>query len=360
MQLFITPPLSNNQTILSSIATIVFGKSFVYYLIQASTTVILAMAANTAFVGFPTLLSIIARDGYAPRQLSIRGHRLNYSNGIIMLAIAAIVLIIIFQGETHLLIPLYAVGVFTSFTLAQVGVLMRWLKEKRKGWLYKTFINGTGALMTFVVLIIIGVTKFIAGAWIVCLIIPLLVWVMLRIKNHYTSVALELDISNDYLGKIDFKSNYTHFVIVPIDSINTMVIKALRYARSLTPHVEAFHIETYDGESDKLRKKWQMLNTDIPLVVKKSPYREIVNPLIEYINSEEHASGPNDMITVLLPQFFVSKRWEMLLHNNTSIFIANKMLQKNNVITSFLPFHIKDIFIYKKNNVHHEETTPPL
>ncbi|HAG11256.1 MAG TPA: amino acid permease [Desulfotomaculum sp.] len=348
------PPLSNSQTLLSSIAAIVFGKSLAYYLIQAGTTVILAMAANTAFVGFPTLLSIIARDGFAPRQLSVRGHRLNYSNGIIMLAVAAIVLIIIFQGETHLLIPLYAVGVFTSFTLAQVGVLMRWLKEKRKGWLYKTFINGTGALMTFVVLIIIGVTKFTAGAWIVCLVIPLLVWVMLRIKNHYTSVALELDIPNDSLDKIDFNSYYNHFVIVPIDSINTMVIKALRYARSLTPYVEAFHIETYDGESDKLRKKWQKLNTDIPLVIRKSPYREIVNPLIEYINSEEHASSPNDMITVLLPQFFVAKRWEMLLHNNTSIFVANVLLQKNNVITSFLPFHIKDIDIYKKHNVQHE------
>jgi amino acid transporter len=348
------PPLSHNQTILSSIATIVFGKSLIYYLIQAGTTVILAMAANTAFVGFPTLLSIIARDGFAPRQLSVRGHRLNYSNGIAMLAVAAIVLIIIFQGETHLLIPLYAVGVFTSFTLAQAGVLMRWLKEKRKGWLYKTFINGAGALMTFAALIIIGVTKFTAGAWIVCLVIPLLVWMMLRIKNHYASVALELDIPNDTLDKIDFNSNYTHFVIVPIDSINTMVIKALRYARSLTPYVEAFHIETYDGESDKLRNKWQKLNTDIPLVVRKSPYREIVNPLIEYINSEEHASSPNDMITVLLPQFFVAKRWEMLLHNNTSIFVANILLQKNNVITSFLPFHIKDIDIYKKNNVHHE------
>ncbi len=343
------PPLSNSQTLLSSIAAIVFGKSLAYYSIQAGTTIILAMAANTAFVGFPTLLSIIARDGFAPRQLSVRGHRLNYSNGIIMLAITAIVLIIIFQGETHLLIPLYAVGVFTSFTLAQVGVLMRWLKEKRKGWLYKTFINGTGALMTFVVLIIIGVTKFTAGAWIVCLIIPLLVWVMLRIKNHYASVALELDIPNDSLDKIDFNSHYNHFVIVPIDSINKMVIKALRYARSLTPYVEAFHIETYDGESDKLRNKWQKLNTDIPLVVRKSPYREIVNPLIEYINSEEHASSPNDMITVLLPQFFVAKRWEMLLHNNTSIFVANVLLQKNNVITSFLPFHIKDIDIYKKH-----------
>ena len=348
------PPLSNSQTLLSSIAAIVFGKSLAYYSIQAGTTIILAMAANTAFVGFPTLLSIIARDGFAPRQLSVRGHRLNYSNGIIMLAITAIVLIIIFQGETHLLIPLYAVGVFTSFTLAQVGVLMRWLKEKRKGWLYKTFINGTGALMTFVVLIIIGVTKFTAGAWIVCLVIPLLVWVMLRIKNHYISVALELDIPNDSLDKIDFNSYYNHFVIVPIDSINTMVIKALRYARSLTPYVEAFHIETYDGESDKLRKKWQKLNTDIPLVIRKSPYREIVNPLIEYINSEEHASSPNDMITVLLPQFFVAKRWEMLLHNNTSIFVANVLLQKNNVITSFLPFHIKDIDIYKKHNVQHE------
>lgn len=339
------------QTVIAQIATSVFGRGFMFYFIQATTMIILSMAANTAFTDFPILLSLIAQDGYAPRQLALRGHRLNFSNGILTLATLAIILVVVFQGDTHLLIPLYAVGVFTSFTLSQTGMLVHWLRLKPEGWHYKAFINGLGAFVTLVTVIIIGVTKFQSGAWIVIVVIPLFVMLMLKVKNHYISVAEQLDIPNDTLSQISFEPGYTHYVIVPIDSLNVMVVRALRYAKSMSPNVEAFHVETREGEADKLRAKWAMLNTDIPLIIKQSPYREVVGPLIEYIDSEEHASKPGDVITVLLPQFLVSKWWQMMLHNNTSIFIANALFHKRNVVVSVLPFYLEDISLWRKKQM---------
>lgn len=337
------PVPSFEQTVLSQISTEVFGKGFIYYLIQATTTVILTMAANTAFAGFPTMISIIAQDGYAPRQFTLRGHRLNFSNGIVVLGILAILLVIIFRGETHLLIPLYAVGVFTSFTLAQFGMLSRWFRTKPKGWQRKALINGIGAVVTLITVTIISVEKFTAGAWVVFVIVPLIVAVMMKIKEHYISVAKQLDIPNDSLRNISLKAKYDHYFIVPITSLNGLVVLALRYARSLSPNVVAFHVEPYEGEADKLRGKWAQLDTDVPLVIKHSPYREVIGPLIEYIDSEEHASNPEDMITVLLPQFIVSKGWELALHNNTSFFIANALFDKRHVIVSVLPFYLEDL-----------------
>ncbi|WP_236860159.1 APC family permease [Candidatus Formimonas warabiya] len=333
---------NEKQTVIAQLAIQVFGKGFMFYLIQATTAIILAMAANTAFVGFPTLISVISRDGYAPRQLASRGHRLNYSNGILLLALAAALLVIIFQGDTHALIPLYAVGVFTSFTLAQAGMCRRWWRLKPKGWHYKAFINGLGCLVTFVAVLVIGVTKFISGAWIVFIIIPILIYGMYRIKNHYKTVAGQLDIPNAVLQQLKLKARQVPYVIIPIDSLNKMVIKSLNYAQSISPNVEVFHVETYEGEADKLRKKWRMLDTDIPLVIKQSPYREVIKSLVEHIESEEHSSQPGDIITILLPQFVVSKPWQMALHNNTSLFITNALLKERDIVVSILPFQVED------------------
>lgn len=335
------------QTVLTQLTLGIFGRGAMFYIIAATTALILGLAANTAYSGFPTLLSVIAQDGFVPRQLSMRGHRLNFNNGIIMLSVAAAVLLIIFKADTHLLISLYAVGVFTSFTLSQTGMVLHWRKERSPGWGFKATVNGLGALVTGIALSVIGITKFNEGAWIVFVVVPLLIAVMYRIKHHYINVAEQLDIPNECLPDIDLTANYSHHVIVPIDSLNAMTVKALRYARSLTPNVEAFHVEIYPGEADKLRKKWAMLNTNIPLIIKYSPYREVVNLLTRYIDSEEHASKHGDIITVLLPQFFVSRRWEMTLHNNTSLFIANAMLKKHNVIVSIIPFYLEDLRSYR-------------
>jgi len=336
------------QTVITQLTLSIFGKGAMFYIIAATTALILGLAANTAYSGFPTLLSVIAQDGFVPRQLSMRGHRLNFNNGIIMLSVAAALLLIIFQADTHLLISLYAVGVFTSFTLSQTGMVVHWFKERSPGWEFKAFVNGLGAMVTGIAVCVIGITKFTEGAWIVFLVVPLLIALMLKIKHHYIMVAKQLDIPNEYLPYLDLNVHYSHHVIVPIDSLNVMVVKALRYARSLTPNVEAFHVEIYPGEADKLRHKWEMLNTNIPLVIKYSPYREVVNLLTKYIDSEEHASKPGDIITVLLPQFLVSRRWEMALHNNTSFFIANAMLKKHNVIVSIIPFYLEDLKRYRQ------------
>lgn len=332
-----------HKTAIAQISLAVFGPSFMFYLIQAATAVILVMAANTAFAGFPTLLSVIARDGFVPRQLALRGHRLNYSNGIVILALFAIILVVIFKGDTHLLIPLYALGVFTSFTLSQSGMLVHWFRHKPKGWRHKAVINGIGAFVTMVSVIIIGVTKFTSGAWIVFIIIPIFVFCMLKIRQHYDLVTERLDIPNDALGRLNLNPAYSNHVLIPISSLNMMVVKALRYAKSMTPNVEAFHVETYEGEADKLRNKWKELNTDIPLVIKQSPYREVVGPLAKYIFSEEHTAKPGDIVTVLLPQFIVPKWWQMAFHNNTSVFIANALIHGKNVVVSVLPFYLEDM-----------------
>lgn len=335
------------QTVIAQLGLSVFGYGGMFYFIQATTALILALAANTAFVGFPTLLSVVAQHGYAPRQMALRGHRLNFNNGIIILALLAILLVVIFQADTHLLIGLYAVGVFTSFTLSQTGMLMRWLRLKNPGWRFKAFVNGLGAVTTLAALLVIGTTKFEEGAWIVFVVVPIMVFLMLQVKRHYESVAEQLDIPNETLGHITLVAPYAHHVIVPIDSLNAMVVKALRYARTMSAQVEAFHVETYAGEADKLKRKWALLNTDIPLIVRQSPYRDVIGPLKEYIDSEEHASLPGDIITVLLPQFFVAKWWHMILHNNTSLFIANAMFSKRNVVVSILPFYLADVNRYK-------------
>lgn len=335
------------MTVITQLTLAIFGQGIMVYVMAATTALILGLAANTAYSGFPTLFSVVAQDGYVPRQLSMRGHRLNFNNGIIILSLAAAALIIVFQADTHLLINLYAVGVFTSFTLSQTGMVVHWWKERSSAWQSKAIVNGLGALTTGVAVSVIGVTKFKEGAWIVFVVVPILIAGMLKIKSHYASVAQQLDIPNEFLPELQFTTHYSHHVIVPIDSLNAMVVKALRYARSLTPNVEAFHVEISEGQADKLRRKWALLNTDIPLIVKYSPYREVVNLLTEYIESEEHASQPGDVITVLLPQFFVSHRWEMALHNNTSLFIANAMLKKRNVIVSIIPFYLDDIKAYR-------------
>lgn len=335
------PVPTPNLTVIAQLAIDVFGRGGMFYFIQFATATILIMAANTAFAGFPTLLSVIAQDRFVPRQFAMRGHRLNFNNGIAILAVLAIILVVIFQGSTHHLIPLYAIGVFTSFSLAQVGLLIRWFREKPDGWHYKAVVNSVGAAATISTVLILGVTKFIEGAWVVVVVIPVLVILMLGIRSHYESVARQLDISNDTLVETDLSSGAQLHVIVPIDSMNSMVVKALQYARTMTPNVEAFHVEIYAGEGDKLRNKWALLDTDIPLVMRQSPYRDIVGPLVEYIGSEDHASRPGDMITVLLPQFFVSKWWHTLLHNNTSIFIANAMFHQHKVVVSVLPFYLE-------------------
>lgn len=329
-----------DKTVVSQIAEQVFGKGSVMFLMmQFTTTLILIMAANTAFSDFPLLLSFIAKDGYAPRQFSKRGDRLSFSNGIIFLSIAAAVLVIIFRGENHLLIPLYSVGVFISFTLSQSGMVIKWCREKTSGWVHKAIINGVGAAITFVTAIVIAVNKFIHGAWLIFILIPIVIFIMKRINRHYKKVAKQLSLENNYFPEFD-QTEAKRF-IVPVASLNESVIKSIHYAKCLSDDITAFHISTDDDDTERLKIKWEKYNINVPLIIKKNEYREVVNPLLTFIDSEEFGAKKQDMITVVVPQFITEGWWSSLLHNQTALFLKRTLLRRKNIAVISVPFIIK-------------------
>jgi amino acid transporter len=330
--------------VLVQLATLVFGQgSFMIYYIGITTFIILVMAANTAYSGFPLLVSIMAKEGYAPRQLNMRGDRLSYSNGIMLMSMAAILLIVVFSANVSGLIGLYAIGVFISFTLSQSGMFMRWIRHKGKHWHLKAAINGTGAIVTALVVLIISVFKFNEGAWIVVILIPVLVYLMLRVKRHYTAVSKQLRISDEAFATLDIsKDHYRNRVIVPMDNINQASVRALRFAKTISDNVTAFSVAIDEEAEAKLRNRWNKLRTDIPYIIKYSPYRKVVEPLLEFIESTEYDYKKGDMITVILPQFSVRKLWNTILHNRTRIYIERQLLKHKHIVVAIMPFQLKD------------------
>lgn len=331
------------KAVLVQMAEQIFGRGFMFYYITATTFTILVLAANTAYSGFPLLISVVAREGYAPRQLSMRGDRLSYSNGIIVLSAVAALLIIVFKAQVTSLIGLYAIGVFISFTLSQTGMLKKWLLHRGKNWLPKAVVNGLGAFLTATAVVIIAITKFNEGAWIVVILIPILVTMMLKVKKHYTAVARQLRLSKDELANVDIEHNiYRNRVIVPIESVNKASIRAVRYARTISDHVIVFSVSIDEEESRKVKEKWDLLKTDIPIIIKYSPFRKVVEPLLQFIKSAEYDYKKGDMITVILPQFSVRKWWHSLLHNHTRVFIERELLKHKHIVVSTMPLQLKD------------------
>jgi amino acid transporter len=335
-------PITNGPTVISQIATAIFGNGIMYYVVQFSTAIILLMACNTAYTGFPMLMYIVGKDGFAPRQFTIRGKRLSFSFGIVALSLIACCLVIIFGADTHRLIPLYAVGVFTSFTLGQYGMVNHWRKERDKGWKKRAFINGMGAIVSFVTTIIILIEKFKEGAFIVVILIPIIILVQLRIKKHYNKVANGLSISQINLKKVDFRIKYTHIVVVPIASLNKATIGALQYAQSISDNVIALNISTDKEAMAKLKTRWKELDTDILLVSKYSPFRAVVTPLLKNIELIANSASEDEKITVIVPQFITKGRLGEVLHNHTSLFIRETLLKNNNIIVSTFPYHLLD------------------
>lgn len=335
-------PLAD-KTVLSQIAGEIFGHGPMFYIVQLTTAIILVMAANTSYSDFPLLSSLIAKDGYSPRQLGMRGDRLSFSNGIITLSAIAAVLIIVYQGETNALIPLYAVGVFISFTLSQFGMFKRWVTRREGHWMHKAFINGLGALVTATVVIIIAATKFTRGAWIVVIIIPLLVMAMLKIKSHYLAVASQLRIEPDELEKISVENKpYSNRVIVPIESINHASVRALRYAQTISDNVVAFNVSIDEEDGLKVRERFDCLHTSIQLHIHYSPYRKVFEPLLQFIESEEYDYKKGDMITVIIPQFEVKKWWQRILHNGSGNYLARQLLKYKHIVVATMPLQLKD------------------
>ncbi len=332
------------QAVIVQLAQITFGHgTFLYFYIVASTFILLVLAANTAYSGFPLLLSLIATDGYAPRQMNQRGDRLSYSNGIVALSAAAALLIVVFRARVNALIGLYAIGVFISFTLSQFGMFRRWLRVKGRHWHWKAAVNGLGAFITALAVLIIAVFKFEEGAWIVVVLVPALVFGMLKIKRHYTAVARQLRVNDPKAAREDLKQHrYRTRIIVPLEGINRASIRALRYARTISDNVTAFSVAIDSATVDKLRDRWNKMNTDIPYIIRLSPSRRVPRPLLEFIESEEYDYRKDDIITVILPQLSVRRWWHHLLHNHTRRAIERRLLLHKHIVVAVMPFQLKD------------------
>jgi amino acid transporter len=370
-------PIGPEETLLSGMGRHIFGGGIPYYTLQAATAAILVLAANTSFADFPRLASLLAADRFLPRQLASRGDRLVFSNGVVILALLASALIVIFKGSEQAMLPLYALGVFISFTLSQAGMVVHWkrlrqadeakrrIREEEEihrtlsrdtgaasheaerlqaierdaggNWLMSMVINAIGAAVSLLVLLVIAVTKFMHGAWAVVLLIPLIVWMFRAIREHYLDIARQLSTE----GVVPDANIPKHQVLVPISGIHRGVIFALAYAKSIAPgHVTAVYVDFNEEATEKLREKWPIWGKGAELVILQSPYRSLTRPLLRHIERILRQND-NQMITVLLPEFVPAKWWHQLLHNQSSLMLKGALLFKRGVIVTSVPYHLE-------------------
>jgi amino acid transporter len=324
-----------HETVVSQLARQVFGGGVIYYYIQGVSMLILVLAANTAFAVFPRLAFFMARDGYLPRQFGNRGDRLVFSNGVVMLTVVAAGLILVFDGDTHALIPLYAVGVFTSFTLSQASMVRRWLRLRPPRWPWRVAISSLGAATTGTVLLVVAATKFLDGAWIVIALIAILIMLFVAIRRHYEDVAGQLSL--DGYGAPEEMS---HTVLVLVGDLHRGVVEALQYARTLSPGAKAVYVETDPDRTRRLEEKWGRHGLGVPLVVLNSPYRSLLGPLLEYVQHLTERPGKH-VVTMVIPEFIPARWWQHLLHNQTALLIKGALLFRRNVIVTDVPYHLK-------------------
>jgi amino acid transporter len=303
---------SGQETVMSQIGRAVFGTGPAYYILQFSTLAILILAANTSFQGFPRVARLLAQDGYLPRQLANLGDRLVFNNGIALLGVVALVLVLVFGGSTHALIPLYAVGVFLSFTLSQVGLLRRWLRERQPGWWLSSLFCLPGAIATALVLVVVTASKFIFGAWMVVIAVPAFVRMFLQVRAHYDAVAVQLTLDRFERPK----RRMSTVVVVPVASLHRGTVMAIEYAKSLGARIRAVHVVANQQQHEALKAKWAEWEPDIPLIGLPSPYRSLVRPVVEYVQT---LRTQYDTVTVLIPEFVVAHWWQHLLHNQSAI-----------------------------------------
>ncbi len=336
-QIYGVVPIST-ETVVSQIVRNTFGKSTFYFYVQITTALILTLAANTSFAGFPNLASVMAVDGYLPRQLKTRGVRLAYSNGILLLAVFAAVLVVVFRADTNRLIPLYAVGVFTGFTLSQFGMVRHWHKESQQNprWWHRASINGIGGIATLVVTLVLAITKFIEGAWIVIVLAPILVLIFRRIHKHYVSIAAQLSIE-----QLKAVPHVKHNIVVLVSTVHIGTVQAIRYAKSLNPtFIRAIHIDIDSDQTGKVEKKWAQLDFNIPLEIIESPYRDIIGPTIRRLREIDNEME-DDILTVIIPEFVVNRWWQVFLHNQTALIIKALLFFWRNVVVISIPYHLR-------------------
>ena len=333
------------ETVVSQIGRAVFGRGGLYVGLQVVTCIILILAANTAFAGFPRLCALQAQDGYLPRQLANIGDRLVYNNGIFILTFFSLLLIVIFKGDVHHLIPLYAIGVFLSFTISQGGMVKRWFRLRDRNWQYKAALNGFGCVLTFIVMVIFAVVKFADGAWVVVIIIPLLVWLFLRIKQHYRSVSKQLSME----GYRPAQGVRNH-VLLLVPDIHRGIIPALQLARSMSSEARAVHISIDPTREAKVRQRWTLYSRGLPLTVLPSPFRSLTEPIIDYVRALRERD-PQSMVIVVIPEFEPKGWFPKLLHGHAGLALAVRLHFIPGVVVVNVPYHIAGFVPHKEDSV---------
>jgi amino acid transporter len=324
-------------TLISQLNKIIFGNGIMFYAVQVAVVLILFLAASTAYADFPRVASLLSKDRYAPRQFASIGDRLVFSNGIIGLSLIAIGLVVFFQGRTHLLIPLYSVGVFLSFTLSQAGMVVRHLKQKQKGWKKSIILNGFGMICTAVVLCVVASFKFVHGAWVVVIIIPAIVYMFHRIHVHYVMFARE--ISQSHYSMPICEKMTDHVVVIPISGLHRGVLNAIRYGMSISHDLRICYVKTDDESYIRLKAAWDEKFPSLKLHVLESPYRSISGPILDYIDlvAKEH---PTEFITVIFPEFLTARWHHQLLHNQTAWLIKLSLIYRKNIVVTSVRYHL--------------------
>jgi len=325
-----------DETVISQVARAIFGDGAFYYLVQAATMTILILAANSAFAGFPRLASLLARDSFMPHQMAVMGDRLVFSNGVIILGVLSCFLIVLFQGDTHALIPLYAVGVFLSFTLSQAGMVRRWLIKRGPHWQTKLTINGIGAIATAIATLIIASTKFSHGAWIVIVLIPLFILMFRGIRSHYKAVSEQITLDRRGARPPMPRRN---IVVLPISGVNRAVVRAVDYARSRPGEVRAVLVDLDPEETAKIEIQWAQWGCGVHLIALPSPYRSVLGSLLDYIE-EILEKEPDTWVTVVIPEILPARWWQNILHNQRALMLKAALLFKDRVVLTDVPFHL--------------------
>jgi hypothetical protein len=336
---------NGGPTVVSQIAQTIFGKNALFYGVQIGTMLILMLAANTAFAGLPTLTSVMAKDRVMPDQFAFRGDRLAFSNGIIVLGIASSAILVAFSADTNKIIPLYAFGVFTAFTLSQAGMVVHWRRTRAPGWRRALIVNGVGAIATGIVGVIVLATKFTHGAWLSIAIMIALILLLSRIRIHYQNAARQLGqglegggrAAREYYTALSRRVAQT--VIVPVDTINLPILRTIAYAKTISPNTVAIHVSTDREEAERLRRQWDEAVPDVSLDIVESPYRSIVEPVLAYVEALDR-SQPGQLITVVLPEFITRSYWHRFLHNQLSQRLKTALINRPNTVIVDVPYHL--------------------
>ena len=326
-----------NQTIVSQVALSVFGQNVFYYIFQIATMGILVVAANTAFADFPRLSSVLARDNYLPHIFGNRGDRLAFSTGIIFLGTVSALLLVVFKGNVDSLIHLYAVGVFLAFSMSDTGMVVHWWKTRGKGWKTSILINGADAILTTSILIIVIITKFLYGAWIIILLIPMIIPLFLFIHKHYNRVAEQLRLLSMQSPP---PQTIEHSILMPIDDVNYASLRAMSFARTICKDITALHIATDAARAEKIQQKMQTYAPDIKLVIIESPLRAFMRPLLTYVDMH-HRQHPHGFVTIVLPEFITAHWWERFLHNHTAEHLTQAFKRHPNIAVVNVPYLLK-------------------